>query len=452
MHLQSTMSSQSALVVPADDLIHESRITPVQGVILILFFIAYLLDGFDIVIIAFAAPAMSTDLGVMPQELGIIFSAGVLGMTLGAMFLSPLADLYGRKNVISLLLILAGAATYTVVFVHTTPLLIVMRFIAGLALGTIVTTLAPLAGEYSPRRHRSFVLALMFSGSSVGPVVGGFFSTPVIEEHGWRAIFEYAGLLTMLLGVLFFLFVPESIAFLIKRRPGIALIKVNRILRFIGQTPIQDIPAVDESETIESASVVSLLRKSRRTQTLLIWATFFLSFGAVYFMINWIPAILSGAGFPQDQAILGGVVIAVGSIIGTILLGWLTRWWALNRIISGGFAFGALSTVLLSGLLRDADPTASTLIWMTLLLVGVTLMGGIANLYTVALAVYPAQIRGTGLGWAAGLGRCGAVVSPAFAGSMIASGLPTSILFLTFAASIFAAALLIARTSIKELA
>lgn len=446
------MSNPSAPVAPADDLIHESRITPVQGVILILFFLAYLLDGFDIVVIAFAAPAMSADLGILPQELGIIFSAGVLGMTLGAMFLSPLADLYGRKYVISLLLIIAGAATYAVVFVHTTPWLIVMRFIAGLALGTIVTTLAPLAGEYSPRRHRSFVLALMFSGSSVGPVIGGFFSAPLIEQHGWRAIFEYAGLLTMLLGVLFFLLVPESIAFLIKRRPRVALEKVNRILRFIGQATIKNTPAVDVSATTESASVVSLLRKGRRKQTLLIWATFFLSFGAVYFMINWIPAILSGVGFPQDQAILGGVVIAIGSIVGTILLGWLTRWWALNRIISGGFVLGALSTVLLSGLLQNADPTAAALIWVALLLVGVTLMGGIANLYTVALAIYPAQIRGTGLGWAAGLGRCGAVVSPAFAGSMIASGLPTSILFLTFAASVFAAAVLIARANMKELA
>lgn len=425
--------SETSAQAPVDDIIHETKITPVQWAIMALCFIAYVLDGFDIVVIAFTAPAISADWGIPSQQLGLVFSAGVLGMTLGAMFLSSLADIFGRRAVVSLMLILAGVATCGVSLTQTVPQLMLLRLIAGLGLGALVATLAPLTGEYSPRRYRTLILAIMFSSASLGPVIGGLISAPLITRYGWQSIFLYAGLITIVVGILLYAVVPESIAYIIKRKPDGALEKVNRILRYIGQQPISQLPPVRGDEVHESASVVSLLTASRRSMTLMIWTTFFLGFASVYFLTSWVPQILTNVGFPQDKAILGAVVIASGSIIGTTLFGWLARWWPLNRIIALVFVIGGLGIAALSFMFRDIGAMPIALVWMTLFLVGVTLMGGFSNLYTVALTMYPAQVRSTGIGWAAGLGRCGAVLSPAVAGLLIAAGVSMPALFLYFA-------------------
>lgn len=426
------MSDSIAAAAPPDDFLHESKITPVQWGILVLCYIAYILDGFDIVVISFTAPAISADWDIAADQLGLVFSAGVLGMTLGAMFLSSLADLYGRRRVVSLMLLLAGLATYGVIYVDTVPQLIALRLIAGLGLGALVATLAPLCGEYSPRRYRTLILAVLFSGASLGPVLGGLITAPLVVEYGWRSIFQYAGLLTILMSVLVYLVVPESMAFIIKREPDGALPKVNRILKYIGQNPIDRLPPLNTATAQESASVLSLLVPSRRAMTLLTWLTFFLGFLAVYFLTSWVPQILVNTGFSQEQAIQGTIMVPLGSIFGTMLFGWLARWQSLNRIIAVAFVLGAGCIAALSILLGKADGVDFSLIWTLLFLVGITLMGGFSNLYTVALTIYPAQVRSTGLGWAAGLGRGGAVISPALAGFLIVLGVSMPALFLCF--------------------
>lgn len=446
------MSDPTTTVTTPDDLLHESKITPVQFGILVLCYIAYILDGFDVVIISFTAPAISADWGIAADQLGLVFSAGVLGMTLGAMFLSSLADLYGRRLTVTAMLLLSGVATFGVIYVTTVPQLIVLRLVAGLGLGALVATLAPLCGEYSPKRYRTLILAILFSGGAMGPVLGGLITAPLVVEYGWRPIFQYAGLVTILLGVLVYLIVPESMAYLIRRQPEQALPKVNRILRYIGQRPVEQLPEVDVAAAQESASVVSLLIPSRRARTLMIWLTFFLAFLTVYFLTSWVPQILVNVGFSQEQAIQGTVLIPLGSVLGTMVFGWLARWFALNRIIAVVFVIGALCIALLSGLLRSYDGGSYALIWAMLLLVGITLMGAFTNLYTVAMTMYPAQVRSTGLGWAAGLGRGGAVISPALAGFLIVLGVSMPSLFLYFAVPALLAAAGAAFVSMKEMA
>lgn len=446
------MSGSTTAATTPDDLLHESRISWVQFGILALCYIAYILDGFDIVIIAFTAPAISEEWGVAADQLGLVFSAGVLGMTLGAMFLSSLADLYGRRVIVTLMLLLSGVTTLAVAYTNTVPQLIVLRLIAGLGLGALVATLAPLCGEYSPKRYRTLILAILFSGGAMGPVLGGLITAPLVAEYGWRPIFLYAGLITMLVGVLVYLIVPESMAYIIRRQPEEALSKVNRILTYIRQRPIEQLPPVDLATARESASVVSLLMPSRRAQTLMIWITFFLAFLTVYFLTSWVPQILVNVGFSQEQAIQGTVLIPLGSILGTLVYGWLARWIPLNRIIAVVFVIGAVCISILSGLLRGYDGGSYGPIWLLLFLVGVTLMGAFTNLYTVALTMYPAQVRSTGLGWAAGLGRGGAVISPALAGFLIVLGVSMPTLFLLFAVPALLAAAGAAFVSAQEMA
>lgn len=444
-------TAPTATPASPNELLHPSKITPVQWLILLLGMVASMIEGFDIVVISYTAPAITQDWGVSAEQMGMVLSSGVLGMTLGAMFLSWMADRYGRRVMVSSTLVVAGVATSAVMFTSNPMELVVLRAIAGLALGILVASLTPLMGEFSPLRHRILVVSILVAGASVGAMVGGLVTAAVIESHGWKVVFLYAGLITVVLGVAMQFLVPESIAFTIKRDPQRALEKVNRTLKYIGQAAVQQLPVVSERESQESASVVSLMTPARRRATWLSWTAFFTGFVVVYFISSWMPQLLSNAGLPQEKAIQGTVAIPFGSIFGTMLMGWLSRWIPLNRLLTGGFVLGTACICVMGVFANDIGVIPFEILLFMLFFVGITLMGAFSNLYNVVMTIYPAQIRSTGLGWAAGLGRAGAVISPLLAGLLIGFGVSMPMLFVLFAVPGLIAALCVWVIRMQEL-
>ena len=79
------------------------------------------------------------------------------------------------------------------------------------------------------------------------------------------------------------------------------------------------------------------------------------------------------------------------------------------------------------------SPNQQTLLLVIIFLVGILQQGGFTGLYAVAAKLYPTEIRSTGIGWAVGLGRSGAVIGPAVAGFLIAAGLSMSGNYVVFA-------------------
>ncbi len=433
------------------DLLHPTRIYPMQWLILFLCMLASMIEGFDIVIIAYTAPAISEDLAVSSGELGVVFSAGVFGMAFGAMLLGSLSDKFGRKVVVSAALLVAGLGTLAVAFSGSVMELVIWRVVAGLALGALVATLPALVGEFSPLKYRTFVIAVLLAAANFGGFAGGLIVADSIAEAGWRAIFLYTGGLTVLTAVLVQLLVPESIAFMLQRGREGVLEKVNRTLAYVGQSALVQLPAVAEAQKQESATVKSLLTHGRARTTLLLWSAFFLSFLTVYFISSWMPKVLTGAGLSQEAAIQGTTALPAGAIFGNLLIGWLATWFPLKRILIGGFIVGGTCMAVLSGMHEALASMPFYLIWLMLLVTGSAMFGAFGNLYNVAMTVYPVQVRGTGLGWAAGLGRAGAVMSPSLAGLMMAAGFSMPSLFFYFALPAFAAAVCVALIRMRQL-
>jgi len=425
----------------AEDILHESKIFPVQWIILMLCMLGSMIEGFDIVIIAYTAPAISADWSVSSGELGMVFSAGVLGMTLGAMMLGGLADRFGRRIVVALSLLIAGLATLAVAFSSTVVELVVLRVIAGLALGALVATLPALVGEFCPRRHRTLFIAILLAAANFGGFAGGLIVAEVIDTQGWQRIFLYTGLLTLLVAILIQLLVPETIAFLSRCGRDDALDLVNRVLSRLGQRTITQLPILEDHQQQERGSVRALLAPRRRSATLLVWSAFFLAFLVVYFISSWMPQVLTGAGLSQQQSIQATTALPLGAIAGNIVIGWLAAWWPLRRLVILAFIIGGGCMAALSSMSSILGSLPFLLIWGILLVTGTFLFGAFGNLYNIAMIIYPAQIRGTGLGWAAGLGRAGAVVSPTLAGLLIAVGLSIPSLFFIFAIPAFLAAI-----------
>ncbi|SNC62597.1 benzoate transport [Marinobacter sp. es.048] len=430
------------------EVLDSRNITPIQIVILIIGFLGMMLDGIDIFVISFSGPAIAEDWALSSEELGFVFSAGMIGMTLGAMFLAPLADIYGRRKVISTAFMVAGIATSAVFYAQTVTTLIALRFMAGLGLGTLMTVSPGFFGEFAPKNHRNFAIAAMVAGTSVGAMVGGFIAAWLIPTIGWQALYLSLGIATMFMGVLFYAVVPESIIFLLARKRDTALLKINRILKYIRQPEISELP--DVAKKAESANLKSLVKAGRRRATVIIWAAFGLMFGVSYFLTSWLPKIFVDVGIPLEQSIHSVVVLALGSILGTFAIGWFSRKFTLNYLIAACFLATTVLMIVLSLTIRN-DSVAMPLVWTICFLVGMTMMGGFSNMYTLALTIYPPQIRTTGLGWCYGIGRMGAIASPALAGFLLGAGTSPANLLAITALVMVVGAILVYQTKVSEM-
>ena len=162
--------------------------------------------------------------------------------------------------------------------------------------------------------------------------------------------------------------------------------------------------------------------------TLTLWATFFLSFGTLYFLMSWIPRLMEQSGFSAEAGRDAFFLFNLSAIIGVFSLGFLATRWRLSQLVSAFLFLSAVAMVAFA-----AAPQKLGLLLAITFVMGFLQQGGFMGLYAVAANLYPTSIRGTGIGWAIGLGRFGAVVGPAAAGYLIAAGLDMSMNYYVFA-------------------
>ena len=98
----------TAKSVDISALVDDRKMTPYQWGIIALSSAVVFLDGYDAQAIGFVAPSLIKAWGLAPPQLGPVFSAGLIGLMLGALFLAPLADKIGRRPLIILSTIIFG--------------------------------------------------------------------------------------------------------------------------------------------------------------------------------------------------------------------------------------------------------------------------------------------------------------------------------------------------------
>ncbi len=405
---------------------------PLQYVVIGLCFLLNMLDGMDVLVIAFAAPALAAEWSIAPQALGVVFAAGTFGMVTGAMLLAPVADRIGRRRLILASIALIGVGVTLTAAAATVDTLLLLRFASGVGIGALLVSTATIASEFAPDRKRNFIVGFVLSGYTIGAFLSGLVAARIIPAHGWQAMFLVAGLATLATLPLAWWLLPESPDFLARVRPQGALERINAILRRMSLPPLAGLPEVDDVES--AASVAALLHPARRASTLLLWVAFFMAFGTLYFLLSWIPKLAAETGLPLDVAIYAGAVFNLGAFFGICLQGWLSLTLGLTRTIAGFMGLAALLMAIF-GLVTEP--------WLVLTLfglIGFTVQGGFVGLYAVAARLYPAELRNTGIGWAIGLGRFGAVVGPLAGGLLISLGLGMAENFTVFAVPMVAAA------------
>ena len=119
------------------ELIDGQSLSKLQYATFFVCFVMNILDGMDVMVISYCASAIAKSWQVGPEELGIVFSSGLAGMMIGAMFLAPFADKIGRKKMILISAFLMGASMLMTAWSQNVSELILLRFLSGIVIGSM---------------------------------------------------------------------------------------------------------------------------------------------------------------------------------------------------------------------------------------------------------------------------------------------------------------------------
>ncbi|TLZ44086.1 MAG: MFS transporter, partial [Gammaproteobacteria bacterium] len=277
------------------------------------------MDGFDVLSISFASPGIARDWGIDKATLGWVLSMELLGMALGSLLLGGVADKVGRRPTILGCLAAMAIGMSGAGHAQGVAGLLVWRLLTGLGIGGTLAAINAAAAEVSNRRWRNFAMALMVIGYPLGGIVGGMFVQRLLATATWHEVFLYGAWATSGFLPIVWLLVPESVAFLDRRRPPGALERINRILVRFGHPPVSVLS--EASPGAERRSIADLFKPGLLTTTVLITFVYFAHITSFYFIIKWVPKIVVDMGF-EPRAAAGVLVWAnVGGAVGGAIFG-----------------------------------------------------------------------------------------------------------------------------------
>ncbi len=357
------------------------------GFVLVL--LALVVEGFDLQAANMAAPDIVTAFGISRADIGPLLSASLAGVLLGAMFLAPLGDRFGRRAIIISCCAAYGIISLIAATATSIPQLILWRFLIGIGIGAVLPNALALAGELAPPRLLASATGMIGIGITLGGTVAGAVAAVLFRYgYGWQEVFVAGGMLPLIIAALLWLGLPESPAFR------------NRT-----------------AHEPRGGNVAALLTAEHRGKTLAIWGAFALVLMVAYLLTGWIPLIIKDHGYSDSEAAWIATVGHGGGMIGGVIASLLLARWQWPVV-----AVFATIAALTMALLAAADWGTAALTTL-IVLQGIFAVGTQNALNGSAGATYPANIRALGLGWALGLGRVGSILGPLVGSAALLLGL-----------------------------
>jgi AAHS family 4-hydroxybenzoate transporter-like MFS transporter len=403
----------TATKVNIPELLANSRIGPLQRRVFLLCLLTLIIDGFDVQAMGFLIPALSAAWNVEPAQFRTVLPAANFGVLIGSLVFSPLADKVGRRPVLVWSTLWFAVMTLAAAFSTNVTQLFWLRFVGGIGMGCIIPNATALIGEYSPAGRRVTLMMTITVGFTAGGAVAGFIARALIPAFGWQSVFLVGGTIPLVIAVAMYAALPESLAFLAVRR---RLTEIARWLRQLDPTLKLDAGTeyVTHEESKGGAPFVHLLRDGRAAVTTLLWIVNFMNLLILYSVSSWLPTVVNEMGYSQNTSVLVGAVIWVGGTIGTFGLAWAIQRRGFTRTLTLNYALAALSVAFIG------QPGISlALLTVIVFVTGWCVIGGQPGMNAFAATFYPTYLRSTGVGWALGIGRVGAIVGPYIGGLMI---------------------------------
>jgi AAHS family benzoate transporter-like MFS transporter len=280
--------------------------------------------------------------------------------------------------------------------------------------------------EYAPKRMRATLVTVMFSGYAVGGIVAALLGKGLIESYGWQSVFLAAALPVVLIPFIL-KSLPESMPFLLAKGRVDDLKRIGSRLEPSYKPAATDRFAVPAEDKADSAPIKHLFHEGRGFSTVMFWIAFFMCLFMVYALSSWLTKLMAGAGYSLGSALTFVLVLNIGAMVGAVGGGWLADRFHIKYVLASMYALAAISITLLGYKM----PTE--LLFVVVGLAGASTIGTqiVANAYTGQF--YPMAIRATGLGWALGIGRSGAILAPILIGVLVGMSLPLQQNFMAIA-------------------
>ncbi|MCL4671132.1 MFS transporter [Burkholderia pseudomallei] len=396
-----------------------------------------MIDGYEIIVMPFVVLHLAKTWALSPVQVGYLLSASVLGMALGAIFISPLADKIGRRAQILLCLGFITAGMLLSASSNTLVELIAYRTFAGLFIGGVIASINVLVSEYTSDRRRGFVMGLYGIGFPLGSALAGTAIAPLLAAYGWRGPFAFGSVLTLAMMVAVFFALPESVEYLVDKRSKRALDQYNKIAGRLGYPCSNALPP-RATQAVQHVALKSIFGGGMLTRTTFLWIGYAGLAAAFYFANTWTAKMVADASGNAALGVRAGMLVMLGGVLGALAFAALSLKFRPMLVTAAILFGGALTFVFYASQVQHVTTALSLAV-----LVGLFANGGIAAFYAISPTVYPAIARGTGVGLMIGFGRSIAVVAPIWTGYMLASGWTPPVVYQFFGAVLGVAALAI---------
>lgn len=405
---------------------------------LVLFWCALIIvfDGYDLAVAGVAMPSIMKEMGVNATQAGLMASSALVGMMFGALIFGMIAERIGRCRAIAISITLFSVFTAAAGLANDAVTFSVMRFLAGLGIGGVMPNLVAEMTEYSPRRMRSTLITLMFSGYAVGGILAALLGKAILQSFGWQSVFFAAAAPVLLIPVIL-KSLPESIPYLLKKGREAELKSIVSRLDPGYCHAATDRFTVPDEDKWDNAPIHQLFSDGRGFSTLMFWVAFFMSLFMIYALSTWLAKLMATAGYSLGSALTFVMVLNFGALIGAVGGGWLADRFYIKKVLIGMFVLAAISITLLG------QPLPTWALFLTVGLAGASTIGTqiVTNAY--AGQFYSMAIRSTGLGWALAIGRGGAILAPILIGILVGMALSLEMNFIAIAIPAIVAALAI---------
>lgn len=362
-----------------------------------------MVDGMDVLVLSYIAPALQREWRVGPGELSLAFSAGLAGMAAGGVLLAPLADRFGRRRVLAAAVLLMSAGMLASSAVGSVAALAAVRFLVGTGIGTVLACIAAIAAREAPAERRSFAVGLLQAGYPVGATITGFVVAWALPAFGWRHVLVGTAAVSALFGPLVLTLLPAHVP------------------------P----PASDRG----GSGYRVLLAQGRLRPSLLLWTAMICGFMALYFITSWITKLSIQAGLPEGRAIVASAIYSLGAFIGTAGMSLASVRVDVRRLGGVLLALAGVAFLVFGGVRMPLPGVLACA-----LATGIALQGGVNTLYPICARLYPEDLRATGVGLSTGIGRIGASLGPIVGGVALDLKLPLVAVFGIFCAPLLTAA------------
>ena len=398
-----------ATVLPPIDvarLIETQRLNAFVIRLVVLSWFVTFFDGFDLNVIAFAAPYLRSAYSLDQAALGAVFASGSAGALLGGLLFGFIGDRIGRRRAIVAAVGLFGILTLALAAADHTSELLLARFLSGIALGGALPLIWALNIEYVPTRYRATVVTLIMVGYGLGVCVAGPLSIVLIPRYGWQSVFVFGGVASLGTAALVWYQLPESLRFLMHRGGDPQRI-AHIVRRLIPERRIEASQLVfAPTPPPHSRNSTLLFAGPLRYLTPLLWLAFAASSITMYFFVTWGPIVFEQAGLSRSGAAWS---TSFNSLVGTagavILMRFTDR---LGPASLAVMPIIAVPLLLIMGLTHVAPATFMAMTALMYLLLG----GSHYGIQSILGIYYPTGERARGAGWAASVGKVGGVAAP----------------------------------------